>query len=147
MRVPVVSRGRCDGGNLIGNILKGVRGIFGRVRSRSAMQSNGIEQIERDLRTGILLQESGSFDQAAEIYKAVIAKYPEAYGAHQLLATIEISREHYDLAEKSVRLALEIEPQSVECLNTFGTICLNSRSSATKRWKDYPMLRCLARPG
>lgn len=111
---------------MIGSFFKGLWRALERDDGPTPVGSSIDVWVEAELRRGIRLQEAGKLNEAADVYKAVIAKDGGAGGAYQLLSTVELSRGNLDRAEELIRLAIERRPLSVECLNTWGTILLAS---------------------
>lgn len=109
---------------MIGNLFWQLWRTLEGERSPRQIASNSHASIEAELRRGIRHQQAGELDVAAEIYLATIALHGGSGGAYQLLSTVELARGNPDRAEELVRLALERNPLSVECLNTWGTILL-----------------------
>lgn len=83
-------------------------------KGKGAKAGKSSRRVLQELRRAISLHEDDKFDQAEEIYRAILKKEPENFDAQHLLGVLTAQNGRYELAEAMIRGALKIKPKSID---------------------------------
>jgi len=82
-------------------------------------------ELKKDLETGNKLYDEKKYEQAIEVYKNLLQKYPDAYIVNLNIGNCYFQMEKYDEAEKYYKKIIEINPENPDALIAIGNCYLN----------------------
>ncbi|MDB5873168.1 MAG: putative O-linked N-acetylglucosamine transferase, family [Ramlibacter sp.] len=76
--------------------------------------------------SGFQLHQAGQLSQAADLYRKVLARAPEHFGARHLLGVIALQEGRLDEAREHIANAIRIDPKQGAAHSNLGTVLLRS---------------------
>jgi len=80
------------------------------------------EEIRDNLVKAAELMNVKRFKEARDVYESLLAKYPEAYQLHPLIARAYYAEDRFDKSIEHLRLALQWDPENVEVKLLLGNV-------------------------
>jgi tetratricopeptide (TPR) repeat protein len=94
------------------------------------------EQLKEDFKKGGMLYEEGKYEEAIEIFTAILEAFPNAYIINLNIGNCYFQMENYDEAEKFYKVVIENDPQNHMALMGIGN-CYTNRGENEKALEWY----------
>jgi Tfp pilus assembly protein PilF len=98
------------------------------------------DEVKEDFKKGNMLFEEGKYDEAIEIFAAVIEAFPNAYIVNLNIGNCYFQKENYDEAEKFYKIILENDPKNHMALMGMGN-CNTNRGDNEKALEWYSKIK------
>lgn len=84
---------------------------------------------------GVDLHEHGRLDEAASIYRQILAKNPQDFDATQLLGVVALQQGQYEVAQRLIGAAIAISPHDQAAIGNLGVSYMSDgHASAALEW-------------
>ncbi len=107
-----------------------------KIKLKKLEESVVTEDLKEEFKKAIMLSEEGKYDEAIEIFAAVIEAFPNAYIVNLNIGDCYFQKENYDEAEKFYKKILENDPKNHVALMGIGK-CNSNRGDNEKALEWY----------